>query len=99
MSQHIYTMHLNYDKSYLKTYDSISFDVMINYMLDGIPYLCTCSFTVCLPLFHVLWAGGLNHNRPFVLVLVFDNRRPRAQMCRRLSAWSSCKDNVWCLEA
>ena len=70
MSQHIYTMHLNYDKCYLKAHDSISLDVMINDMLDGIPYLCTCNFTVCL-----LWAGGLNHNKPFVLVL--DNRRSR----------------------
>ena len=55
--------------------DSISLDVMISYMLDGIPYLCTCNFTVCLSLFHVLWAGGLNHNKPFVLVLVLDNWR------------------------
>ena len=67
MSQHIYTMHLTYDKSYLKTHDSISLDVMINLMLDGIPYLmCTCNFTICLSLFHVLWAVGLNHNKPFV---------------------------------
>ena len=36
------------------TYDSISLDVMINYMLDGIPYLGTCILTVCLSLFHVL---------------------------------------------
>ena len=62
-------MHLNYDKSYLKAHDSISLDVMINYMQDGSPY----NFTVCLSLFHVLWAGGLNHNKPFALVL--DNRR------------------------
>ena len=61
MSQHIYTMHLNYDKSYLKALDSISLDVMINYMLDAIPYLCTSNFTVCLSLFHVLWSGGLHH--------------------------------------
>ena len=59
MSQRIYTMHLDYGKSYLKAHDSISLDVIINYMLDGIPYLCTCNFTVCLSLFHVLWAGGL----------------------------------------
>ena len=78
MSQHIYTMHLNYDKSYLKAHDSISLDVMINYMLAGIPYLCTCYFTVCLSSFHMLWAGGLNHNKPFVLKLVLDNRRSRA---------------------
>ena len=76
MSQHIYTMHLNYDRGYLKAHDSISLDVMINYMLHSIPYLCTCNFTVCLSLFHVLWAGGLNHNKKFVLVL--DNRRSRA---------------------
>ena len=67
LCQYIYTMHLNYDKSYLKAHDSISLDVMINYMLNGIP------FTICLSLFHVLWAGGLNRNIPFVLVL--DNRR------------------------
>ena len=60
MSQNIYTMHLNYDKRDLKAHNSISLDVMINYMLDGIPYLCTCNFIVCLSLFHVLWAGGLN---------------------------------------
>ena len=48
MSLHVYIMHLNYDTSYLKAHDSISFDVIINYMLDGIPYLCTCNFTVCL---------------------------------------------------
>ena len=78
MSQHIYTMYLNYDKSYLKTHGSIYLDVMINYMLDDIPYLCTCNFTICLSLFHVLWAGGLNHNKQFVLVLVLDNRRSRA---------------------
>ena len=77
MSQYMYIMHLNYDKSYLKTHDSISLDVMINYMPDGIPYLCTCNFTVCLSLFHVLWTGGLNHNKPFLLVLVLDNRRSR----------------------
>ena len=76
MSQHIYTMHLNYDNSYLKAHDSIFLDVMINYMLDGIPYLYTCNFTACLSLFHVLWAGGLIHNKPFVLVL--DNPRSRA---------------------
>ena len=76
MSQQIYTMHLNYDKSYLKAHDSISLDVMINDMLDGIPYLCTCNFIICLSLFHVLWAGGQNHNKPFVLVL--DNQRSRA---------------------
>ena len=29
--------HLNYNKSYLKAHDSISLDVMIYYMLDGIP--------------------------------------------------------------
>ena len=28
-------MYLN-DKSYLKAHDSISFDVMINYILDGV---------------------------------------------------------------
>ena len=63
MSQHNYTVHLNYDKGYLKALDSISLDVMINYMLDGIPYLCTRIFTVCLSLFHVLWVGGLNHTK------------------------------------
>ena len=68
--------HLNYNKSYLKVYDSISLDVMIYYMLDGIPYLCTCNVTIRFALFHVLWAGGLNHNEPFVLVL--ENRRSRA---------------------
>ena len=67
---------LNYDKSYLKAHDSISLDAMINYMLDSIPYLCTCNFTVCLSLFHVLWACGLNQNKPFVFVL--DDRRSRA---------------------
>ena len=72
MSQHIYTMHLNYDKSYLKAHDGISLDVVIN---NSIP-VCTCDFTVCLSLFHVLSAGGLNHNKPLVLVL--DNRRSRA---------------------
>ena len=46
----------------LKAHESISLDVMIYYMLDGIPYLSTCNFTVCLSLFHVLWAGGPNHN-------------------------------------
>ena len=71
-------MHLNYDKSYLKAHDSISLDIMIKYMVDGIPYLCTRNFTVCSPLFHVLWARGLYHNKPFVLVLVLDNRRSRA---------------------
>ena len=76
ISQYINTMHLHYDKSYLKAHDSISLDAMINYMLDGIPCLCTCNFTVCLSLFHVLWAGDLTHNKPFVLVL--DNRRSRA---------------------
>ena len=76
MLQHMYTRHLNYDKSDLKAHDSISLDVMINYMSDDIPYLCTCNFTICLSLFHVLWAGGLNHNKPFVLVL--GNRRSRA---------------------
>ena len=90
-------MPFNYDKSYLKAHDSISLDVMINYMLDGIPYLGTCNFTVCLSLFHVLWAGGLNHNKLFVLVL--DNQRSRAHMCWRLSVWSSCKNKFWCLEA
>ena len=76
MSQQIYTMHLNYDKSYLKAHDSIiALDVVINYMLDSSPYLCTCNCTECLSLFHVLWAGGLNHNKPFVPVL--DNRRSR----------------------
>ena len=77
-------MPFNYDKSYLKAHDSISLDVMINYMLDGIPYLGTCNFTVCLSLFHVLWAGGLNHNRSSVLVL--DNQRSRAHMCWRLKS-------------
>ena len=76
MTQYIYTMHLNYDNSYLKAHDGISLDVMINYMRYGIPYLCICNFTVCLSLFHVLWAGGLNHNKQFVLIL--DNRRSRA---------------------
>ena len=76
MSQHIYIMYLNYDKSYLKANGSLSLDVMINYMLYGIPYLCTCNFAVCLSWFRVLWAGGLNHNKPFVIVL--DNRRSRA---------------------
>ena len=57
-SQHIYTMHLDYDKSYLKAHNSICLDIMINYMLDGIPYLCKCNFTECLSLFHVLWVGG-----------------------------------------
>ena len=73
-SFHIYIRHLNNDKSYLKAHDSISLDVMINYMLDDFPYLCTCNFTVCLSLFHVLLAGGLNHNKQFVL----DNRISRA---------------------
>ena len=71
MSQHIYTMHLNYDKSYMKAHGSISLDVTINCMVDGI-------FSVCLSLFHVLWAGGLNRNKPFLLVHVPDNRRSRA---------------------
>ena len=75
MPQHIYTMHLN-DKSYLKAHASISLDVMINYMLHGVPHLCTCNITVCLSLFHAFWAGGINHNKPFVLVL--DNRSSRA---------------------
>ena len=63
---------LNYDKSYLKAHASIYIDVM----LGGIPYLCTCNFTVYMSLFHVLWTGDLNHNKPFLLVL--DNRRSRA---------------------
>ena len=67
---------LNYDKSYLKAHASISIDVMIYCMLGGIPYLCTYNFTECVSLFHVLWTGGLNHNKPFLLVL--DNRRSRA---------------------
>ena len=92
-------MHLNYDKSYLTAHDSTSHDVMINYMLDGIQYLCTCNFNTCLSLFHVSWTGGLNHNKPFLLVL--NNRRSRAQIWWRLSSSlrSSCKDKFWCLEA
>ena len=60
-------MHLNYDKSYLKAHISIFLAFMINYMLDGISYLCRCNVTVCLSLFYVLQAGCLNHNKLHVL--------------------------------
>ena len=40
-------MHINNDKINLKAHNSISLDVMINYMLDGIPNLCTYNFNVC----------------------------------------------------
>ena len=66
------TISLSQRMNSLINYWRSSIKIMINYMLDGIPYLCTCNFTVCLSLFHVLWAGGINHNKLFVLVL--DNR-------------------------
>ena len=65
---------------------TVSLDVMINYKLDGIPYLCLCNFTVCtcsllLPEHYTVFVRGENVFYRYVKSAKFDRK---ALSCQKI---------------
>ena len=60
---HIFSMHLNYAKKCLIEFKFVMY-ILKHHTCVHVMLLYIC----CI---YVLWAGGLNHNKAFVLVLVF----------------------------